>query len=52
MLMFILGFILAWSICGTILFINDEKIICPDRLFGILSLPIQIITLPYFLLKK
>lgn len=47
----LIGFLIAWNICGIILYLNDNKIMCPDMMFYILSLPIQIISTPYYLIK-
>jgi len=51
MLNFILGFMLAWLIVSIILFIYDSRIYCPDIVFVCLSLPLQILSIPYFLIK-
>ena len=48
----LIGFLIAWNICGIILYINDKNIICPDKVFIILSLPLQILSIPYILIKE
>ena len=51
MLNFILGFVLAWFIVSILFYIYDSKIICPDILFYCLSFPMQILSIPYYLIK-
>ena len=52
MLMFILGFITAWLVVSIILYYFDTQIICPDNMYFWLSLPMQIISIPYYLIKE
>ena len=51
MLNFILGFVLAWFIVSVLFYIYDSKIMCPDMLFYCLSFPMQILSIPYYLIK-
>ena len=52
MLMFILGFITAWLIVSIVLYYFDARIICPDSMYFWLSLPMQILSIKYYLIKK
>ena len=49
---FIIGFLVAWFIVSTVLYIYDSHIMCPDKLFLLLSLPLQILSISYFLIKR
>ena len=51
MLNFIFGFMLAWFIVSILFYIYDSRIMCPDILFYCLSLPMQILSIPYYLIK-
>ena len=52
MLMFILGFLTAWLIVSIVLYYYDSSILCPDGMYFWLSLPMQIISIPYYLIKE
>lgn len=48
---FVIGFLVAWLIVSTVLYIYDSRIMCPDNLFLLLSLPLQILGIPFYLIK-
>ena len=52
MLNFILGFMLAWFIVSVLFYTYASRIMCPDMLFYCLSFPMQIISIPYYLIKE
>ena len=52
MLNFILRFMLAWFIVSVLFYTYASRIMCPDMLFYCLSFPMQIISIPYYLIKE